>query len=143
MRDDSWGGSPSASTATSSPIAIVGATSAGSGNLRPLDGFGSADDLAEPGISDVPVPPGDVAADHAGLLAVGVVVGAVEGEVVQRGELRLDPVEPGVVERHVSEFEVFAATHTPTRRSVLVDRCGLKLSSTIAMRFSAGCSERR
>src|SRR3712207_7071024 len=35
--------------------------SAGSGNLCPLDGLGSADDLAEPGIGDVPVPPGDVA----------------------------------------------------------------------------------
>src|SRR4051794_7351230 len=58
-------------------------TSAGSGNLRPLDGLGSSDDLAEPGISDVPVPPGDVAADHAGLLPVGGVVGAVEGEVLR------------------------------------------------------------
>src|SRR3954453_5192456 len=49
-------------------------SSAGSGNLRPLDGLGSADDLAKRGIGDVPVPPGDVAADHAGLLAVGGVV---------------------------------------------------------------------
>ena len=32
------------------------------------------------------VPPGDVAADHPGVLAVGLVVGAVEGEVAQRGE---------------------------------------------------------
>ena len=33
------------------------------------------------------VPPGDVAADHAVLFAVGGVVGAVEGELAQRGEL--------------------------------------------------------
>ena len=52
------------------------------------------------------VPPGDVAADHAGLLAVAGVVGAVEGEVAQRGELGLDPVEPGAVERHVGELDV-------------------------------------
>ena len=32
------------------------------------------------------VPPGDVAADHAVLFAVGGVVGAVEGELPQRGE---------------------------------------------------------
>ena len=88
--------------------------SAGSGNLRPLDGFGSADDLAELGIGDVPVPPGDVAADHAGLLAVGVVVGAVEREVAQGGELGLDPVEPGAVERDVGQLDV-------VRRRLLTD----------------------
>src|SRR3712207_8482520 len=78
--------------------------SAGSGNLCPLDGLGSADDLAEPGIGDVPVPPGDVAADHAGLLAMGLVVGAVEGEIPQGGELGLDPVEPGSVEGDVGQL---------------------------------------
>jgi hypothetical protein len=35
----------------------------------------------------VTVAPGDVAADHAALLAVVGVVGAVEGEVAKRGEL--------------------------------------------------------
>jgi hypothetical protein len=40
----------------------------------------------------VVVAPDDVAADHAGLLLVAGVVGAVEREVAQRGELRLDPV---------------------------------------------------
>src|SRR5947209_5455582 len=85
---------------------IVLQASAGSGNLRPLDGFGSADDLAERGVGGVPVPPGDVAADHAGLLLVGAVVGAVEGEVAKRGELGLDSVEPGAVERDVGQFDV-------------------------------------
>ena len=34
----------------------------------------------------------DAAADHAGLLLVAGVVGAVEGEAVQRGELGLDAI---------------------------------------------------
>jgi hypothetical protein len=40
----------------------------------------------------VVVASGDIAADHASLLLVGGVVGAIEREVPQRGELRLDPV---------------------------------------------------
>src|SRR4051812_40466650 len=52
------------------------------------------------------VPPGDVAADHPGLFAVGLVVGAVEGEVAQCGELRLDPIEPGAVERRGGDLDV-------------------------------------
>jgi hypothetical protein len=40
----------------------------------------------------VVVTPDDVAADHAGLLFVGGVVGPIEREVPQRGELRLDAV---------------------------------------------------
>src|SRR3954466_4938342 len=83
-----------------------GLASAGSGNLRPGDGGGALDDLAELGVGEVAVPPGDVAADHPGLLVVGLVVGAVEGEVAQRGELRLDPVEPGAVERRVGDLDV-------------------------------------
>ena len=42
----------------------------------------------------VAVPPGDVAADHPALRFVGGVVGAVEREVAQRGELGLDAVQP-------------------------------------------------
>jgi hypothetical protein len=42
----------------------------------------------------VAVPPGDVAADHPCLGGVIVVVGAIQREVAQRGELGLDPVEP-------------------------------------------------
>jgi hypothetical protein len=38
----------------------------------------------------VVVAPDDVAADHAGLLVVAGVVGAVEREVPQRGELGFD-----------------------------------------------------
>jgi hypothetical protein len=40
----------------------------------------------------VVVTPDDVAADHAGPLLVGGVIGAVEGEEAQRGELGLDAV---------------------------------------------------
>jgi hypothetical protein len=40
------------------------------------------------------VPPGDVAADHPGLLVVGLMVGAVEREIAQRGELGLDASTP-------------------------------------------------
>jgi hypothetical protein len=40
----------------------------------------------------VVVAPDDVAADHAGLLFVAGMVGAVEREVAQGGELGLDPV---------------------------------------------------
>ena len=56
--------------------------SAASGNVCP------GDDLAESFVVGV-VAPDDVAADHAGLLLVGGVVGAVEREVPQGGELGL------------------------------------------------------
>ena len=49
--------------------------SAASGNVCPVD------DPAEPFVVGVVVAPDDVAADHAGLLLVGGVVGAIEGEV--------------------------------------------------------------
>src|SRR4051794_20895356 len=80
--------------------------SAASGNLRPVGQFAAAQDLAELGIGDVAVPPGDVAADHAGLRAVVGMVGAGEGEVAQGGELGLDPVEPRAVEGHVGQLDV-------------------------------------
>ncbi len=68
--------------------ALLRPTSAAASNLRPLDGVGLADDLSESWMGrGVPVPPGDVAADHAGLLDVGRVIGAVQGEVAQRGEV--------------------------------------------------------
>ena len=47
---------------------------------------------AEPLVVGVVVAPDDVPADHAGLLLVAGVVGAVQGEVPQCGELRLDAV---------------------------------------------------
>src|SRR3954447_15554227 len=94
----SCGGACGAAVASSGP-------SAASGNLRSGDGGGFFDHLAEFGIGGVPVSPGDVAADHAALLAVGFVIGAVEGEVAQRGELRLDAVEPGAVEGHIGDLD--------------------------------------
>src|SRR5437016_6172676 len=57
--------------------------SAASGNVCP------GDDAAESFVVGVVVAPDDVAADHAALLLVGGVVGAVEREVAQCGELRL------------------------------------------------------
>lgn len=49
------------------------------------------------------VPPDDVAADHASLLLVTGVVGAVEAEVAQGGELGLDAVQPRGVGRGVGD----------------------------------------
>ena len=62
------------------------ASSAASGYVCPVD------DAAESFVVGVVVAPDDVPADHAGLLLVAGVVGAVEGEVPQRRELRLDAV---------------------------------------------------
>jgi hypothetical protein len=50
------------------------------------------DDAAESFVVGVVVAPDDVPADHAGLLGVAGVVGAVQREVPQRCELRLDAV---------------------------------------------------
>src|SRR6185369_2733390 len=61
--------------------------SAASGNVGPVD------DPLESLILGVLVPPDDVAADHGCLGAVVAVVGAVEREVAQGGELGLDAVE--------------------------------------------------
>jgi hypothetical protein len=55
--------------------------SAASGNVRPVH------DLAQTLVLGVLVPPDDVAADHAALFLVAGVVGAIEGEVTQCGEL--------------------------------------------------------
>jgi hypothetical protein len=86
----------------------------------------------------VAVPPGDVA-DHAVLFAVGGVVGAVEGEPAQRGELAFEAVihEEFVGVQAISPL--LAAAHCPTRLSFLAERCGLKLSQTIAIRICGGC----
>src|SRR3569833_3443263 len=54
----------------------------------------------------VAVSPADVAADHAALFLVGGVVGAVEGEVAQGGELGFEAVEPGAVGRGVGDLDV-------------------------------------
>jgi hypothetical protein len=56
------------------------------------------DDVAEAAVVSVVVAPGDVAADRAALVGVGGVVGAVQREVAQAGELRLDAVQPAGVE---------------------------------------------
>src|SRR6516162_9947245 len=68
-----------------SSIRRLGARStATSGNVCP------GDDAAESFVVGVVVAPDDVAADHAALFFVAAVVGAVEGEVPQGGELGFD-----------------------------------------------------
>lgn len=76
------------------PDALSNSTSTASSNLCPLDDGRPADDLAQLGVGGVVVSPDDEATDHAALRLVAGVVGAVEREVAQRGELGLDPVEP-------------------------------------------------
>ena len=74
---------PSAQCASFSTYERRYLSCAGSGHVCPLD------DLAEPFVVGVVVAPDDVPADHAALLSVAGVVGAVKGEVPQRRELRL------------------------------------------------------
>ena len=63
------------------PSATRPQASASSGYVCPVD------DAAEAFVVGVVVAPDDVPADHAGLFVVAGVVGAVEREVAQRGEL--------------------------------------------------------
>src|SRR5215469_9037446 len=106
--------------------------SAASGHVCPVD------DAAESFVVGVVVAPDDVAADHAGLLLVGCMVGAVEREVAQRGEL-------GSLRFHQEAFvgvyaisTLFAAAHSPTRLSLRVVRWGEKLSQMIAIGTCGG-----
>jgi hypothetical protein len=86
----------------------------------------------------VAVTPGDVAADHAGLGVVAVVVGAVEGEVAQGGELGFDAVEPAGVERDVGQLDVVGLDVLADSMVASAGEMGLKLSSTIPMRTWGG-----
>jgi hypothetical protein len=67
-------------------------------------------------------------------LAVGAVLGPVQTEAAQGGEVALDPIDERGVGLHVGQFDGVAAAQSPTRESFDVDRCGLKLSITMAMR---------
>lgn len=78
------------------------------------------------------VPPDDVAADHAG------VVGAVQGEVAQGGELGLDAVQPGAAGRCVGELDVVGCGPVSDPGVLLRGQVRGKLSSTIAMRIFGG-----
>src|SRR5664280_3706386 len=71
-------------------MAGSGVSSAASSNLRP------GHDLRELLVVRVRITPAEVAADHAGLLFARGVVGAVEGAVAQRLELRRDPGVEGM-----------------------------------------------
>lgn len=60
--------------------------------LRQVSGdVDASDEGAQANIGSVLVPPDDVAADHAAVFLVAGVVGAVQSEVPQGGELGLDP----------------------------------------------------
>src|SRR5581483_11101308 len=101
--------SPSAPSGETTSWAISSEMSASavSGNVCALHKF------TKGLVVSVAVPPVDVAADHAGLGPVGFVVGAVEGEVAQGGELGLDPVEPAGVEGDVGQFDVVGLGPVP------------------------------
>ena len=97
------------------------------------------DNPAEPFVIGVIVALDDVPADHARLLLVTGVVGAVQREVPQRGELRLG------LRLNQDEFvgvqaisRLFATAQVPSRRSLRVLRCGLKFSQMIATRIWGG-----
>jgi hypothetical protein len=79
----------------------------------------------------VAVPPGDVAADHAGLLAVAGVVGAVQGEGAQRAALGLDAVEPGGIGGHIGQLGVVGLCPLADRRVVTGRRWGLSKSGSV------------
>ncbi len=67
------------------------------------------------------------------------VAGAVEREVPQRRELRLDPVLNHDEFEGVSAISaLFAAAQAPARPSLAVVRYGLKLSQMIAIRLPGG-----
>ena len=55
---------------------------------------------------------------------MGGVIGAVEREVAQAGELRLDPVQPAGVERNVDQFDVVGGGVASDVVSVLVVSAG-------------------
>jgi hypothetical protein len=103
-----------------------------SGCLCPVD------DFAESAVVGVAVPPGDVAADHAGLLVMTGMVGAVQGEVAQRLERGLDLGQPGRLGGGVGQSTLLAAAPCPIGGSSLVEGCGLWLSSTRPSRTSGG-----
>jgi Dehydratase family len=80
--------------------------------------------------------PDDVAADHAGLVAVTGVVGAVEGEVAQYGELRLDAIAlgvqlPGSAAIPAVDARRYALAQLAGRRIVEMVREDLRLSRVL------------
>ena len=80
-------------------------TSAASGNVRLVH------DVLELLIAGVSVSPDDVSTDHAALLLVAGVIGAVEREVAQRGELCLDAVQPRGVRRRRGVLAAALSVH--------------------------------
>src|SRR5262245_31497428 len=65
------------------------------------------------------IPPGDVAADHAGPLGVAGVVGAAQGEVARRREVSLDAVAGSWRWSVEASSTLLAVAQAPTRASFL------------------------
>ena len=81
------------------------------GNVCRLEGCGLAGEdasgqVTELGVVPVLVAPVDVVGDQPALGLVVGVVGAVQAEVAESLELRLDPVQPGGVVGRVGELDV-------------------------------------
>lgn len=112
------------------------------GTGRELDRVRPAADPAWTGVVGVAAAPGHAAAAHAPLLAD--VVGAVQGELAQRGELRLDPVQPGLKWRASRQSR--PCWPPPTARPACPSwssGAGLKSSQMIEMRTSGVCRAAR
>lgn len=76
------------------------------------------------------------------MLGVGAVVGTVEGEIAEPGELRLDPDEPARVGGDVGEFDVVRGCALADALIELRAQVGREVVSTIAIRVCGECSER-
>jgi hypothetical protein len=70
-----------------------------------------ADDAAQAFVVGVVVTPDDVPADHAGLLLVAGVIGAIEREIPQGRGLRFDPVNKDELAGVQAISTLLAAAH--------------------------------
>ena len=91
------------------------------------------DRLPRPPDVSVAAPPDDVTVDHGALLGECLVVGMVEGGVAVRVELGIDPIVQRCIGVQVGQLDVVDAAPSTIRMSILVERCGLNLSMTMAL----------
>jgi hypothetical protein len=106
------------------------------------------DDTAQAFVVGV-IAPDDVPANHAGLFGLAGLVGAVEREVVQGCELRLDAVQPRGICRRVGDLDVVRRgpgadpgvfVRGPVRAEVVADdrdARGLRVEGTQGQRMSS------